>query len=96
MCIRDSQEDWETGWKAYYHAMDIGTRLAVVPSWEAYETDRAVITLDPGMAFGTGTHETTALCLETPVSYTHLDVYKRQVYRRRPWRPASGTSPLLW
>ena len=41
------QEDWETGWKAYYHAMDIGTRLAVVPSWEAYETDRAVITLDP-------------------------------------------------
>ena len=59
------QEDWETGWKAYYHAMDIGTRLAVVPSWEAYETDRTVITLDPGMAFGTGTHETTALCLET-------------------------------
>ena len=59
------QEDWETGWKAYYHAMDIGTRLAVVPSWEAYETNRAVITLDPGMAFGTGTHETTALCLET-------------------------------
>lgn len=59
------QEDWETGWKAYYHAMDIGTRMAVVPSWEAYETDRAVITLDPGMAFGTGTHETTALCLET-------------------------------
>lgn len=37
----------------------------MVPSWEAYETDRAVITLDPGMAFGTGTHETTALCLET-------------------------------
>ena len=63
--------------------MDIGTRLAVVPSWEAYETNRAVITLDPGMAFGTGTHETTALCLETldglvTVSYTHLDVYKRQ------------------
>ena len=34
--------------------------------------------MDPGMAFGTGTHETTSLCLET-VSYTHLDVYKRQV-----------------
>lgn len=59
------QEDWETSWKQYYHAMDIGSRLAVVPSWEEYETDRAVITLDPGMAFGTGTHETTALCLET-------------------------------
>ena len=57
------QEDWETGWKAYYHAMDIGKRLAIVPSWEDYTTDRTVITLDPGMAFGTGTHETTALCL---------------------------------
>ena len=57
------QEDWENGWKQYYHAMEIGNRLAVVPSWEHCETDRAVITLDPGMAFGTGTHETTALCL---------------------------------
>ena len=43
--------------------MDIGRRLAIVPSWEQYDTDRTVITLDPGMAFGTGTHETTALCL---------------------------------
>lgn len=59
------QEDWENSWKQYYHAMTIGKRLAVVPSWETYETDRTVITLDPGMAFGTGTHETTALCLET-------------------------------
>lgn len=61
------QEDWENGWKQYYHAMDIGRRLAIVPSWESYPNPqgRAVITLDPGMAFGTGTHETTALCLET-------------------------------
>ena len=59
------QEDWETSWKQYYHAMDIGRRLAVVPSWEEYPTDRVVLTLDPGMAFGTGTHETTSLCLET-------------------------------
>ena len=59
------QEDWETGWKAYYHAMDIGTRLAVVPSWEAYETDRTVITLDPGMAFGTGTRRDHGPVLET-------------------------------
>lgn len=57
------QEDWETGWKAYYHPMTIGSRLAIVPSWEDFETDRVKITLDPGMAFGTGTHETTALCL---------------------------------
>lgn len=57
------QEDWETGWKAYYHPIDIGDRLAIVPSWEKYDTNRTIITLDPGMAFGTGTHETTALCL---------------------------------
>ena len=58
------QEDWENGWKAYYHALDIGKRLAIVPSWEEHPTDRVVLKLDPGMAFGTGTHETTSLCLE--------------------------------
>lgn len=58
------QEDWQNAWKKYYHAMDIGKRLAIVPGWEEYETDRTVITMDPGMAFGTGTHETTSLCLE--------------------------------
>lgn len=58
------QQDWENGWKAYYHTVEIGRRLAVVPSWEEYEPNgRAVLRLDPGMAFGTGTHETTALCL---------------------------------
>lgn len=58
------QQDWETAWKAYYHALPIGKRLAIVPSWEEYPTDRIVIRLDPGMAFGTGTHHTTQLCLE--------------------------------
>ena len=58
-------EDWQNAWKQYYHAMDIGRRLAIVPGWEEYDTDRTVITMDPGMAFGTGTHETTSLCLET-------------------------------
>lgn len=58
------QQDWETAWKAYYHALPIGRRLAIVPSWEEYPTDRIVIRLDPGMAFGTGTHATTRLCME--------------------------------
>ena len=58
------QEDWQNAWKKYYHAMDIGSRLAIVPGWETYDTDRIRITMDPGLAFGTGTHETTALCLE--------------------------------
>lgn len=59
-----NQEDWETSWKKYYHPLDIGNRLAICPSWEDYKTDRTVLKLDPGMAFGTGTHETTNLCLE--------------------------------
>lgn len=59
-----NQEDWETGWKAYYHPLDIGKNLAICPSWEDYKTDRKILKLDPGMAFGTGTHETTYLCLE--------------------------------
>ena len=58
------QEDWQNAWKKYYHAMDIGSRLAIGPGWESYDTDRIRITMDPGLAFGTGTHETTALCLE--------------------------------
>ena len=58
------QEDWQNAWKQYYHAMDIGRRLAIVPGWETYDTPRVQITMDPGLAFGTGTHETTALCLE--------------------------------
>lgn len=63
--IAVQQEDWETAWKKYYHPIEIGRRLAVVPSWEEYAgKGRAVLTLDPGMAFGTGTHETTFLCME--------------------------------
>ena len=48
------QEDWQNGWKKYYHAMDIGDRLAIVPGWEDHQTDRIKIIMDPGMAFGTG------------------------------------------
>ena len=59
------QEDWQNAWKRYYHTVEIGRRLAVVPGWESYAgSGRTVITMDPGMAFGTGTHETTSLCLE--------------------------------
>ena len=58
------QEDWQNGWRTYYHPMDVGQRLAVVPSWQDYETSRVKLILDPGLAFGTGGHETTNLCLE--------------------------------
>lgn len=58
--------DWNENWKKYFKAFTIGSRLAVCPSWENYDNreNRTVISLDPGAAFGTGTHATTALCLE--------------------------------
>ncbi len=58
------QEDWENAWKQHYHALEVGEWLVVVPSWEEYRGARIQLRLDPGMAFGTGTHETTFLCLE--------------------------------
>ena len=58
------QEDWQNGWRKYYHPMDVGQRLAIVPSWQDYDTDRVKLILDPGLAFGTGGHETTNLCHE--------------------------------
>ena len=58
-------EDWANNWKQYYKPLPIGSRLLVLPSWEARpETDRIVLKLDPGMAFGTGAHHTTRMCLE--------------------------------
>ena len=59
-------EDWSTSWKANFKPLRIGRRLLIVPSWEQAEAgpDDIVLSLDPGMAFGTGGHETTRLCLE--------------------------------
>ncbi len=58
-------EDWENNWKIYYKPLEIGERLLVRPSWEqAEDTGRTVLSLDPGMAFGTGSHHTTRMCLE--------------------------------
>jgi len=60
------QEDWAEGWKQHFGLLHIGQRLVVKPTWEPYRARprEAVVNLDPGMAFGTGTHETTRLCLE--------------------------------
>lgn len=58
-------EDWANNWKKYYKPLEIGEKLAIVPEWEAYDNDkRIVIKINPGMAFGTGTHESTYMCLE--------------------------------
>lgn len=62
-----NEEEWATAWKKYYHPVKISERFTIVPTWETYEpvsTDELIIELDPGMAFGTGTHPTTVMCLQ--------------------------------
>lgn len=67
-------KDWANNWKKYYHPLEIGNHIAIKPTWEEYENkDRIVIDIDPGMAFGTGTHETTYLCLEALEQYVEKD-----------------------
>jgi ribosomal protein L11 methyltransferase len=59
-----NDEDWSTSWKKYYKPLKLTDKLVIKPSWENYEKkeDEIVIEMDPGMAFGTGTHETTKMC----------------------------------
>lgn len=65
------EEDWANNWKQYYKPTRIGEHIIIKPSWEEYtpKENDVVLELDPGMAFGTGTHETTALCLEAVERY---------------------------
>ncbi|MBU7005904.1 50S ribosomal protein L11 methyltransferase [Phosphitispora fastidiosa] len=59
------EEDWANSWKAYYKPVNIGRRIVIKPTWEDYhqKPGELVIALDPGMAFGTGTHPTTVMCI---------------------------------
>lgn len=61
--IRD--EDWSNCWKEFFHPEKVGDLIVIKPSWEEYEgaLNDIVVELDPGMAFGTGTHPTTAMCI---------------------------------
>ena len=61
------EEEWASAWKKYYHPVKISGRFTIVPTWEDYEpvsSDELIIELDPGMAFGTGTHPTTVMCIQ--------------------------------
>ena len=64
-------EDWATAWKKYYKPFSISENMVIKPSWEEYtpKVGETVIELDPGMAFGTGTHETTGLCAQMLEKY---------------------------
>ncbi|MCT4507575.1 MAG: 50S ribosomal protein L11 methyltransferase [Tepidibacter sp.] len=59
------EQDWANSWKQYYKPAKVGEKIVVKPTWEEYEKNEGeiVIELDPGMAFGTGTHETTTMCI---------------------------------
>src|SRR5512146_2322653 len=60
-----ADQNWMEAWKEHYHPIPIGRRLLILPAWlESPEPGRVAIRIDPGMAFGTGTHPTTQLCLE--------------------------------
>lgn len=66
------EEDWSTAWKAYYKPIQISPKISIVPTWESHERTsdaELVIELDPGMAFGTGAHATTALSIQALEKY---------------------------
>ena len=67
-----NEEDWATSWKAYYKPVHIGNKMVIVPMWETYDEQpgEVIVRMDPGMAFGTGTHETTRLVVSLLEKYT--------------------------
>lgn len=69
------EEDWANNWKKYYKPTKVGEKIVVKPIWEEYQEqgDEKVIELDPGMAFGTGTHETTRMCIQSLEEYVKAD-----------------------
>lgn len=67
------REDWQNNWKQFFKPMPVGKKLLIRPTWDDdYDAgDRHVLHLEPGLAFGTGSHDTTRLCLETLEDYIH-------------------------
>ena len=73
--IEVNEDDWSSAWKQYYKPTKIGEKVVVKPTWEEYDAspNDIIIELDPGMAFGTGTHETTIMCAQELESFVHND-----------------------
>ncbi len=80
-------EDWANAWKSHYHPMTIGN-VVIQPSWERLppQKGRIQVTLDPGMAFGTGTHPSTRMCIEA--------LQKILLTRKRVWDIGTGSGIL--
>ncbi|TFB24853.1 50S ribosomal protein L11 methyltransferase [Filobacillus milosensis] len=71
-----NEEEWATAWKKYYKPVKISEKITIIPTWEEYEpvsSDELIIELDPGMAFGTGTHPTTVLSIQALEQYVNKD-----------------------
>lgn len=70
-CCEVDDADWANAWKEHFHTRLVGEHIVIKPSWQAYQpgAEDIVIELDPGMAFGTGTHATTAMCLKMIEQY---------------------------
>ena len=66
-----NEEDWANSWKEYYKPIKIGEKIVIVPAWEKYtqQEGEIIVRMDPGMAFGTGTHETTRLVIKLLEKY---------------------------
>ena len=83
-------KDWEREWMDNFHPMKFGERLWICPSWrDIPEPDAVNVMLDPGLAFGTGTHPTTALCLDIPCG----SASPNSVDRRCIAQPAEKSNP---
>lgn len=70
-----NEEDWENNWKKYYKPTLVGEKIVVKPIWEEYEpkANELMVEMDPGMAFGTGTHETTRMCVKALEKYVKAE-----------------------
>lgn len=69
------EDDWANNWKKYFKPFAVGDKIVIRPSWEEYNDDgnKTVLKIDPGHVFGTGTHETTQLCIELIENYLKKD-----------------------
>ena len=70
-----NEDDWKNEWKKYFHTTKITDKIVIKPSWEEYEPKdgEIIVKIDPGMAFGTGTHETTSLCIKMLEKYVNKE-----------------------
>lgn len=70
-----NENDWKNEWKKYFHTTKITDKIVIKPSWETYEPkdEEIIVKIDPGMAFGTGTHETTSLCIKMLEKYINKE-----------------------